>query len=98
MYMEKGDGIYGGIDRKKYLIYPKSQILSDFLTWSGYVELLKIEDPMERPFYEKEADAGHWGVSELKRQMNASCFRGWHSSYTVLCYNLSIVFNHIGGI
>lgn len=34
--------------RKFYISYPKSQTLSDFLTWSHYVELLKIDDPLER--------------------------------------------------
>ncbi len=32
--------------RKLYLAYPKGQTLSDFLTWSHYVELLKIDDVM----------------------------------------------------
>jgi predicted nuclease of restriction endonuclease-like (RecB) superfamily len=39
------------------------------LTWSHYVELLKIDDPLERSFYEKECEEEHWGVRELKRQM-----------------------------
>ena len=29
--------------RKLYLTYPKSQTLSDFLSWSHYVELLKMQ-------------------------------------------------------
>ncbi len=60
--------------RKLYLAYPKSQTLSDFLSWSQYIELLKIDDPLERSFYEKEAEAEHWGVRELKRQMNSMLF------------------------
>ena len=60
--------------RKLYLTYPKSQTLSDFLNWSQYIELLKIDDPLERSFYEKEAEAEHWGVRELKRQMNSMLF------------------------
>ena len=40
--------------RKFYLAFPISQTLSDFLTWSHYVELLKIDDPMERAFYERQ--------------------------------------------
>ena len=32
--------------RKLYLTYQKSQTLSDFLTWSHYIELLKIDDPI----------------------------------------------------
>ncbi len=32
----------------------KSQTLSDQLSWSHIVELLKIEDPLERGFYEQQ--------------------------------------------
>ena len=60
--------------RKLYLAYPKSQTLSDFLSWSQYIELLKIDDPLERSFYEKEAETEHWGVRELKRQMKSMLF------------------------
>ena len=60
--------------RRLYLTYPKSQTPSDFLTWSHYVELLKIDDPLERSFYEKECETEHWGVRELKRQMKSMLF------------------------
>ena len=62
--------------RKMYLEYPILQTVSAKLTWSHYVELLKIEDPMERSFYEKEAESEneHWGVRELKRQMKSMLF------------------------
>ena len=61
--------------RKIYIEYPILQTLSAKLTWSHYVELLKIDDPLERSFYEKEAEAEHWGVRELKRQMNSMLFQ-----------------------
>ncbi len=32
--------------------YQKSQTMSDQLTWSHYIELLTIEDDLERKFYE----------------------------------------------
>jgi len=35
---------------------------------------LKIEDPLERSFYEKECEKEHWGVRELKRQMKSMLF------------------------
>lgn len=38
------------------------------LNWSHYVELLCIEDPPERSFYEIEAANEGWSVAELKRQ------------------------------
>lgn len=41
--------------RKLYLVYPILQTVSEKLGSSHYVELLKLDDPMERSFYEKDA-------------------------------------------
>jgi predicted nuclease of restriction endonuclease-like (RecB) superfamily len=68
--------------RQFYLAYPKRAVLSHVLSqkpsrqlsWSHYVELLKLEDELERKFYEKQAIAENWSVSELKRQKAASLF------------------------
>ncbi|MCP5426355.1 MAG: DUF1016 domain-containing protein [Gammaproteobacteria bacterium] len=60
--------------RLLYLRYPISQKPSHQLSWSHYVELLKIDDELERGFYEKQAIAEHWSVPELKRQKAASLF------------------------
>lgn len=60
--------------RKLYLEHPKSQTLSDKLSWSHYIELLKIDDPLERQFYRHECEEAHWGVRELKRQMKSMLF------------------------
>ena len=60
--------------RKMYLTYPILQTASAKLTWSHYIELLKIDDPLERSFYEKECEEEHWGVRELKRQMKSMLF------------------------
>ena len=60
--------------RKLFLSYQKRQTLSDVLSWSHYIELLKIDDPPERSFYEKETIEAHWGVRELKRRKIRCCF------------------------
>ena len=60
--------------RKMYLCYPILQTVSAKLSWSHYVELLKIDDPLERSFYEREAENERWGVRELKRQMKSMLF------------------------
>jgi predicted nuclease of restriction endonuclease-like (RecB) superfamily len=39
-----------------------------------YVEILKIEDPLERAFYEKQSIIENWNVRELKRQKKTSLF------------------------
>ena len=60
--------------RQFYLTYPKSQTLSGLLSWSHVVELLKVADPLERGFYEKQMALERWGVRELKRQMKSGLF------------------------
>ena len=60
--------------RLLYLRYPISQKPSHQLSWSHYVELLKLDDELERGFYEKQAIAEHWSVPELKRQKVSSLF------------------------
>ena len=60
--------------RKIYSIYPQLQQRSSLLSWSHYIELLKLDDELERSFYEKECESEHWGVRELKRQMKSMLF------------------------
>ena len=60
--------------RQFYLAYPKSATPSHFLSWSHLVELLKIEDTLERGFYEKETINQKWSVRELQRQKKSSLF------------------------
>jgi hypothetical protein len=51
-----------------YLRYPISQKPSHQLSWSHYVELLKLDDDLERSFYEKQAIAERWSVPGARRQ------------------------------
>ncbi|MBR0318646.1 MAG: DUF1016 family protein [Spirochaetia bacterium] len=60
--------------RKLYITYKKVQTLSELLSFSHYIELLKINNETERTFYEAECINGHWGVRELKRQMKSMLF------------------------
>ncbi len=60
--------------RAFYLAFPKVQTLSGQLSWSHYVELLSIDDALERGFYEKQAIAEKWSVKELQRQKRTSLF------------------------
>ncbi len=57
-----------------YLRYPISQKPSHQLSWSHYVELLKLDNDFERGFYEQQAIAESWSVPELKRQKASSLF------------------------
>lgn len=44
------------------------------LSWSHYIQLLKIENENERNFYEIEAVQNNWSRRELIRQYNASIY------------------------
>ena len=60
--------------RELYIEYPIFATVSRKLTWSHYVELLKIDDSLERSFYEKQTEIEQWGVRELKRQIKSMLF------------------------
>lgn len=44
-------------------------MLLERLSFSHFAELLSLEEPQQRCFYETEALRGHWSVRELKRQI-----------------------------
>jgi predicted nuclease of restriction endonuclease-like (RecB) superfamily len=44
------------------------------LTWTHYIQLLKMDDDSERSFYEIESLQGNWSVRELQRQFNSSFY------------------------
>jgi predicted nuclease of restriction endonuclease-like (RecB) superfamily len=60
--------------RLLYLHYAKGQKPSDLLSWSHHVELLRIDDPLERSFYEKQAIREQWSIPELQRQKKSALF------------------------
>lgn len=45
-----------------------------FLSWSHYLQLMRITNIDERHFYEIEAVKNDWSLSELKRQFNSSLY------------------------
>ncbi|MFZ2968374.1 MAG: PDDEXK nuclease domain-containing protein [Sulfuricurvum sp.] len=60
--------------RQFYLVYPIRATLSHVLGWSHLVELLKIDNPLEREFYERQTVSENWSVRELKRQKESGLF------------------------
>jgi predicted nuclease of restriction endonuclease-like (RecB) superfamily len=60
--------------RQFYLAYPKGATVSHLLSWSHWVELLKIENELERGFYEQQTILERWSVRELKRQKSSALF------------------------
>jgi len=60
--------------RQFYLDFPICATVSHKLSWSHIVELLKLDDPLERSFYQQQAIAERWSVRELQRQKAAALF------------------------
>jgi len=62
--------------RKFYLTYrfAKSPI-SQSLSWTHYLHLMRIEDEAERSFYELETASGNWSVRELNRQIDSALYQ-----------------------
>lgn len=60
--------------RQFYQLYPICATVSHKLSWSVISELLKMDDPLERSFYEQQAIREKWAVRELKRQKDSSLF------------------------
>ena len=57
--------------RKFYLIYPIWKTVSAKLSWSHYLELIKIDDEQKRKFYLNECINSKWSVRELQRQRDS---------------------------
>ncbi|GAX48489.1 PDDEXK nuclease domain-containing protein [Pseudolactococcus reticulitermitis] len=60
--------------REFYIRFPKFQTVSGKLSWSHYLEIISIEDELERQFYMVETAKNHWGVRELRRQIDSALF------------------------
>lgn len=68
--------------RQFYLCYSESdrykigQTVSDLfkLSWSHYLVLMRIDNNLERMFYENEAVKNNWSIRELERQYDSALF------------------------
>ena len=41
------------------------------LSWTHFIELIRIQDPLKRAFYETECVRGNWSVRQLQRQIGS---------------------------
>ena len=57
--------------RKFYLMYPIWKTVSTKLSWSHYLELIKIDEEPKRNFYLNECINSKWSVRELQRQRDS---------------------------
>jgi hypothetical protein len=59
-------------DRESIGVNPRELI--NRLSFSQFVELIGIDDPLKRAFYEIECIKGNWSIRELKRQIRSLYF------------------------
>lgn len=57
--------------RKFYIYFPIATTVSSQLSWSHYLEIIKIEEEHKRNFYIKETINSRWSVRELQRQIGS---------------------------
>lgn len=57
--------------RKFYYLFENRSSVMNELSWTHYLELIKIEEEPKRNFYLKEAINSRWSVRELQRQKNS---------------------------
>ena len=58
--------------RKFYLVYPSiGESIIHQLSWTHIIELLKLDDPLERSFYEQQTVKENWTVEEYGKDVTA---------------------------
>ncbi|GFH40229.1 DUF1016 domain-containing protein [Lactococcus insecticola] len=57
-----------------YQRFPICQTVSGKLSWSHYIEIVSIDDELERQFYMVESIKNHWSIRELRRQIDSALF------------------------
>jgi predicted nuclease of restriction endonuclease-like (RecB) superfamily len=67
-------GKFQTLSEKSSIPQTMSAEFEPMLSWSHYCELLSVENPLARSFYEKEAVNNNWSFRELKRQINSQLF------------------------
>ena len=60
--------------RQFYVVFPISAEVPHQLSWTHFVELLKIDDPLERSFYLYQTINENWSTTQLIRQKKTSLF------------------------
>lgn len=62
--------------RQFYLCYRNAKSpISQSLSWTHYVRLMRIQDVDERRFYEIECETNNWSVRELNRQFDSALYQ-----------------------
>ena len=60
--------------KQLYIVFPICAEVPHKLSWTHIVELLKIDDPLERSFYQQQTVNENWSTTQLIRQKKTSLF------------------------
>lgn len=61
-------------ENQKELLSFEPEVLLNSLSFSHFIELLNIKEPLKRAFYEIQAVKNNWGVRELGRAINTMLY------------------------
>lgn len=61
--------------RKFYLTFKNAKSpISQSLSWTHFIHLMRIDDEDERNYYQMEAEQNNWSVRTLERQINSAAY------------------------
>lgn len=61
--------------RKFYVTFKNAKsVISQSLSWTHYIHLMRIDDEQERTYYQTEAEQNNWSVRVLERQINSAAY------------------------
>jgi predicted nuclease of restriction endonuclease-like (RecB) superfamily len=61
--------------RKFYVTFKNAKSpISQSLSWTHYIHLMRIDDEKERTYYQTEAEQNNWSVRVLERQINSAAY------------------------
>jgi predicted nuclease of restriction endonuclease-like (RecB) superfamily len=77
----KEETIFGTLSRKLDKgPFTESRLLVERLSFSHFVELIKLSDPLKRAFYETQTIRNNWSVRQLQRAIMSMLFERTNSS------------------
>jgi len=60
--------------RQFYLLFENRQSVPAKLSWTHILHIMRVDLPLAREFYTRQAELEHWSTRELERQINSMLF------------------------
>lgn len=85
--LEKSQSVIGESGQRFPSLLPANKVLE--FSWTHLIELIRLDDPWKRAFYENECLKGNWSVRQLQRQIGSLLY-----DRTALSTDKQAVINH----